>query len=41
MFIVAIYDQTIVKIDSLKLSYKKTCMMMRVFVKRKISVNLI
>ena len=24
MFIVAIYDQTIVKIDSLKLSYKKS-----------------
>ena len=36
IFIVAIYDQTIVKIDSLKLSHKKTRMMMRVFYNLKI-----
>lgn len=29
--VVVFYDQTIVKIDSLKLSHKKTRMMMRVF----------
>lgn len=34
MFIVAIYDQTIVKIDSLKLSYKKP-MIMRFFLREK------
>ena len=39
MFIVAIYDQTIVKIDSLKLSHKKTRMMMRVLLKEKPMLN--